>query len=37
MIALMLDTRLKSLRLMSSFIGPDQGVAIVEQYDTMSL
>jgi len=37
MLALMLDTRLKSLRSMSSFIGRDQGVAIVEQYDTMSL
>jgi len=37
MLALMLDTRLKSLRLVSSFIGRDQGVAIVEQYDTMSL
>jgi len=37
MLALMLDTKLKSLRLVSSFIGRDQGVAIVEQYDTMSL
>ncbi len=37
MLALMLDTRLKSLRLVSSFIGCEQGVAIVEQYDTMSL
>ncbi len=37
MLVLMLDTRLKSLCLVSSFIGRDQGVAIVEQYDTMSL
>ncbi len=37
MLVLMLDTRLKSLRLVSSFIGHDQGVAIVEKYDTMSL
>jgi len=37
MLALMLDTRLKSFRLMSSFIGHDQGVTNVEQYDTMSL
>ncbi len=37
MLALMLDTRLKSFRLVSSFIGHDQGVTIVEQYDTMSL
>jgi hypothetical protein len=33
----MLDTSLKNLRLVSFFIGRDQGVAIVEQYDTMSL
>jgi len=31
MLVLMLDTRLKSFRLVSSFIGRDQGVAIVEQ------
>jgi hypothetical protein len=37
MLVLILDTRLKSLRLVSCFIGRDQGVAIVEQYDTMSL
>jgi hypothetical protein len=37
MLALMLDTRFKSFRLMSSFIGHDQGVTNVEQYDTMSL
>ncbi len=37
MLALMLDPRIKSLYLMSSFIGHDQGVAIVEQYDTMWL
>jgi hypothetical protein len=37
MLALMLDPRLKSLHLVFSFIGHDQGVAIVEQYDTMSL
>jgi hypothetical protein len=33
----MLNPRFKSFCLMSSFIGHDQGVAIVEQYDTMSL
>jgi hypothetical protein len=37
MLALMLDTRLKILRLMSSFIGHDQGITIIEQYDTISL
>jgi hypothetical protein len=37
MLALMLDPRFKSLCLMYSFIGHDQGIAIVEQYDTMSL
>jgi hypothetical protein len=36
-LVLMLDPRFNSLCLMSSFIGHDQGVAIVEQYDTMSL
>jgi hypothetical protein len=37
MLALMLDPRFKSFHLVLSFIGRDQGVAIVEQYDTMSL
>jgi hypothetical protein len=37
MLALMLNPRFKSFCLTSSFIGHDQGVAIVEQYDTMSL
>jgi hypothetical protein len=37
MLALMLDPRFKSLQLVSSFIGRDQGVAIIKQYDTMSL
>jgi len=36
MLVLMLDLRLKSFHLVSSFIGCDQGVAIVEQYDIMS-
>ncbi len=37
-LVLMLDPKLKSLHLVSSSIGCDQGVAIVvEQYDTMSL
>jgi hypothetical protein len=37
-LVLMLDTKFKSLRLVSSSIGRDQGVIIVvEQYDTMSL
>jgi hypothetical protein len=34
---ILLDPRLKSFHLGSSFIGRDQGVAIIEQYDTMSL
>jgi hypothetical protein len=37
MLTLMLDPRFNSLCLMFSFIGRDQGVAIVEQYDIMSL
>jgi hypothetical protein len=37
MLAQMLNTRFKNLCLMFFFIGRDQGVAIVEQYDTMSL
>ncbi len=36
MLVLMLDERFKSLCLVFSFIGHDQGVAIIEQYDTMS-
>jgi hypothetical protein len=34
---ILLDPRFKSFHLGSSFIGRDQGVAIIEQYDTMSL
>jgi hypothetical protein len=38
MLALMLDRRFKSLRLVFSFIGHNQGITIVEQYDaTLSL
>ncbi len=37
MFALMLDTRLKILCLVSSFICHDQGITIIEQYDTISL
>jgi hypothetical protein len=37
MLALMLELRFKNLRLMSSFIGHHQGVAIVEQYNMISL
>jgi hypothetical protein len=37
MLALTLDTRLKILRLVSSFIGRDQGITIIEQYDTILL
>ncbi len=37
MLALMLDPKLKSFRLMSYSIGRDQRVVIVEQYDPMSL
>jgi hypothetical protein len=37
MLVLMLDLRFKSLCLAFSFIGCDQRVAIVEEYDTMSL
>jgi hypothetical protein len=33
----MLDPRFKSLHLVFYFIGRDQGVVVVEQYDTMSL
>jgi hypothetical protein len=35
MLALMLDSRFKSLCLVFSFIGHDQGIAIAEQYDTI--
>jgi hypothetical protein len=35
MLALMLDSRFKSLCLVSSFIGHDQGITIVEEYDTI--
>jgi hypothetical protein len=34
---ILLDPRFKSFHLVSSFIGCDQGVSIIEQYDTMSL
>jgi len=34
---ILLDPRFKSFHLVSSFIACDQGVAIIEQYDTMSL
>jgi len=37
MLALMLDSRFNNLCLVFFFIGHDQGVAIVEQYDIMSL
>jgi hypothetical protein len=37
MLALMLDPRFKSLQLIFSFIGHDQGITIVGQDDTMSL
>jgi hypothetical protein len=37
MLSLMLDPRFKSLCLMSSFIGREQGVAIVDKYDSKSL
>jgi hypothetical protein len=35
MLALMLDSRFKNLCLVSSFIDHDQGIVIVEQYDTI--
>jgi hypothetical protein len=34
---ILLDPRFKSFHLVSSFIGHDQGLTIIEQYDTMSL
>jgi hypothetical protein len=37
MISLMLDLRFKSLRIVSSFVGREQGVAFVEEYDKNSL
>jgi hypothetical protein len=37
MLTLMLDQKVKSLCLVFFFIGHDQGITIVEQYDTMSL
>ncbi len=37
MVSLMLNPRFKSLRLVSSFIGQEQVVSIVEEYDQQSL
>jgi hypothetical protein len=37
LILILLDPRFKSFHLVSSFIGCDQGITIIEQYDTMSL
>jgi len=37
MISLMLDPKYKSLRIVSSFVGREQGVALVEEYDKKSL
>jgi len=37
MFSLMLDPKFKSLHLVSSFIGREQGVSIVEEYDNKSL
>jgi hypothetical protein len=37
MISLMLDPRYKSLCIISSFVRREQGVALVEEYDTKSL
>jgi hypothetical protein len=37
MLSLMLDARFKNLHLVSSFIGSEQGVAIIEKYDARSL
>jgi len=37
MISLMLDPRYKSLCIVSSFVGREQGVAFVEEYDRKSL
>jgi hypothetical protein len=37
MISLMLDPRYKSLHIISSFVGREQGVVLVEKYDKKSL
>jgi hypothetical protein len=37
MISLMLDPRFKSLHIISSFVGREQGIALVEKYDRKSL
>jgi hypothetical protein len=37
MILLMLDPKFKSLCIISSFVGKEQGVALVEEYDRKSL
>jgi hypothetical protein len=37
MISLMLDPKLKSFHIISSFVGREQGVALVEEYDKKSL
>jgi hypothetical protein len=37
MISLMLDPRYKSLCIVSSFVGKEQGVAPIEEYDRKSL
>jgi len=37
MISLMLDPRFKSLRIVFSFVGREQGVVLVEKYDRKSL
>ncbi len=37
MISLMLDPRFKSLRIVPSFVGKEQGVVLVQEYDRKSL
>jgi hypothetical protein len=37
MISLMLDPSFKSLHIISSFVGREQGVALVEEYDRKTL
>jgi hypothetical protein len=37
MLSLMLDLRFKSLRLISSFVGQEEGVNIVDEYDKRTL
>jgi hypothetical protein len=37
MISLMLDPRFKSLHIVSSFVGREQGVSLVEEHDKKSL